>query len=222
MPSVVVAAVSATTATAVQTPYDRAIAYFSQLELGVLGAPGTDDENVSAVSHAGAPEAVRTVPFYSQFTDISAPEWQGVGCGIASVAMVIDYYVDAVIDVDALLAEGRAAGAYLSHAGWTHRGLINLSTQYGLAGESVSLAHLTETAALAELERVVAEGPVMVSVHYTFEPTNPIPHLAVVTDITDGLVHYNDPAEATGGGVISAERFSDAWKQRYISIRPQN
>ena len=74
--------------------------------------------------------------------------------------------------------------------------------------------------AFEQLTAAVTEGPVMVSVHYTFQPSNPIPHLAVITDITDDRVYYNDPAEVTGGGSISAEQFKSAWKKRYIVIRP--
>lgn len=36
-------------------------------------------------------EEIRSVPF-SQFADISAPEWRKVGCGIASTAMIIDFF----------------------------------------------------------------------------------------------------------------------------------
>jgi ABC-type bacteriocin/lantibiotic exporter with double-glycine peptidase domain len=57
-------------------------------------------------------------------------------------------------------------------------------------------------------------------VHYTFEPTNPIPHLVVITGVQDGMVHYNDPAEEFGGGTLSVEKFKAAWKQKYIVIRP--
>jgi predicted double-glycine peptidase len=74
--------------------------------------------------------------------------------------------------------------------------------------------------AFAALEDATAVGPVMTSVHYTFEPTNPIPHLVVVSSINDGLVYYNDPAEPNGGGSISIAQFQSAWKKRYITIRP--
>ncbi len=74
--------------------------------------------------------------------------------------------------------------------------------------------------AFAKLAEAVTEGPVMVSVHYTFEPTNPIPHLAVISGIEGDVVRYNDPAEVSGGGTISAEKFKRAWKKRYIAIRP--
>jgi len=58
-----------------------------------------------------------------------------------------------------------------------------------------------------------------VSVHYTFKPTNPIPHLVIVTGVEDGKVYYNDPAEKSGNGSISIEQFQSAWKKRYIAIR---
>ncbi len=164
--------------------------------------------------------SVFTVPFYSQFADITSPTWQKVGCGIASLSMLIDLYSDETVSVDSLLNRGIKAGAYIESAGWSHAGLIGLSRAYGLDGESVSLAHLTLTEAFAELANVLEEGPVMVSVHYTFEPTNPIPHLVVVNGVSDGQIFYNDPAEATGGGSISIEKFKKAWKKRYISIRP--
>lgn len=163
---------------------------------------------------------VRTVPFYSQFTDITKPGWQKVGCGIASIAMVIDYYSDATISVDMLLEKGIARNAYLSNAGWTHAGLIGLSNDYGLDGESRSLANMSADSAVVELTNVLQDGPVLASVHYTFEPTNPIPHLVVINDIRDGLVYYNDPADAVGNETLTIEQFKRGWKQRYIVVRP--
>lgn len=162
---------------------------------------------------------VHVVPFYSQFADISMASWQKVACGIASVAMIIDFYGDSVLP-DVLLDEGIARGAYLTNAGWTHAGLIGLAADYGLSGSTVSLAHLSTRDAFYELEQVMKEGPVMVSVHYTFDPSNPIPHLVVVNGVKDGRIYYNDPAEGAGGGHISIEQFKTAWKKRYIEIRP--
>ena len=169
---------------------------------------------------SNTPHLQLPVPFYSQFNDISSPTWQKVGCGIASLAMLIDYYSDESIVVDTLLDAGIASGAYIDDAGWSHAGLIALAGRYGLTGESKSLAHLSSTAAFAELETVLADGPVMVSVHYTFEPTNPIPHLVVVHRVVDDRIYYNDPAETSGNNSLTIEKFKRAWKQRYIEIRP--
>lgn len=164
-------------------------------------------------------DGVHTVPFYSQFADISDASWQKVSCGIASLAMLIDYYKPAVAP-DTLLQQGIKSGAYISDAGWSHQGLINLAKKYGLTGKTVGLGDLSMDAAFAKLESAMKEGPVMVSVHYTFVPTNPIPHLVVVNGTKDGKIYYNDPAERTGGGSISISQFKSAWKKRYIEIRP--
>ncbi len=160
------------------------------------------------------------VPFYSQFKDIMAPSWQKVGCGIASVAMIISYYEKSAVSVDKLLKEGIANGAYLADAGWTHQGLINLARKFKLDGQSHSLIEDTTDTAFTKLEAVLKNGPVMASVHYTFEPTNPIPHIVVVHEVRNGEVYYNDPAEQSGDGHISIAKFKKAWKKRYIEIRP--
>lgn len=162
---------------------------------------------------------LRTVPFYSQFTDISRPEWKKIGCGIASLAMILDYYKPAV-SVDTLLARGIARDAYLSNAGWTYKGLIDVGQEYGLTGDSYDLAGSSSSSALSTLETYLADGPIIASVHYTFDPANPIPHLVVINRIEGDRVYYNDPAADKGNKTISTDTFMKAWKKRFIVIRP--
>jgi len=159
------------------------------------------------------------VPFYSQFTDITLPNWQKIGCGIASLAMLIDYYKPGEITVDDLLNEGILAKAYQDNAGWSHAGLIELAKNHGLSGEAVYMSEQSMQSAFSNLEEVLEKGPVMVSVHYTFTPTNPIPHLVIVTGVENGQIYYNDPAEKFGNGSISIAKFQSSWKKRYIAIR---
>jgi len=160
------------------------------------------------------------VPFYSQFNDISDPNWRKVGCGIASLAMLIEFYKPNQISVDKLLQKGINNNAFLPNAGWIHNGLINLANEYGLQGTTNDISFLDNNSAFTRLEDILEEGPVMASVHYTFDPQNPIPHLVVINGIDGNTVHYNDPAEDFGGGTISREKFLKAWKKRYIEIRP--
>lgn len=164
-------------------------------------------------------DSVPTVPFYSQFTDISDPNWKKIGCGIAGLAMIVDYHGNAV-PVDTLLQEGIDASAYLENVGWTYAGLIAVSNDYGLDGASYDLAGQSMESAFSAFEQAVADGPVIASVYYTFTPGHPIPHLVVVNGITDGTVHYNEPAEPTGEGTISVADFKAAWKKRYIEFWP--
>lgn len=134
--------------------------------------------------------------------------------------MVIDYYTPDAVTVEGLLAEGIHAGAYQKNAGWIHAELISLSNQYGLHGRAYYLGGRTADAAFATFAASVAEGPVIASVHYKLEPTNPIPHMIVVTRIKDGQVYYNDPAARVGDKHIAVSAFQKAWKQKYIVLRP--
>lgn len=162
---------------------------------------------------------IPSVPFYSQFSDITDPAWKKVGCGITGLAMLIDYYEPAV-SVDTLLEEGIDAGAYLDSVGWSYAGLIGVSQKHGLTGRTFDYKNGDMETAFAKLEASLTEGPVMASVYYTLTPGNPIPHLIVVNGIKDGIVYYNDPANLSGGDTISVEKFKPAWKKRFIEFRP--
>jgi ABC-type bacteriocin/lantibiotic exporter with double-glycine peptidase domain len=163
---------------------------------------------------------VPTVPFYSQFSDIHTLSWKKVGCGITSLAMIIEYYKPGSVSVDTLLKEGLLISAYDNRFGWVHKGLIVLSKKYGLEGKSYDVNNLSKELAFLEFKNHVATGPVMASVHYKFDPRSPIPHLVVIDGIKDDVVYYNDPAAKTGQKQISAIDFQKAWKKKYIVIRP--
>jgi predicted double-glycine peptidase len=173
-------------------------------------------EKVEQETAVGVP----TIPFYSQFNDISAPEWKKIGCGVTSLAMIIEYYKPHEITVDGLLQEGIASGAYLNSAGWIHQGMVDLAKDHGLDGRGRDLSSLSKDAAFEELKKSLDKSPVIASVYYTFTPGHPIPHLVVVSGVEGDVVYYNDPAEETGGGTISVEKFKAAWKKRYIEIYP--
>ncbi len=166
--------------------------------------------------------AIPTVPFLSQFKDISSSVLGKKGCGITSLAMLIDYYDKTKVSVDTLLTQGLQAGAYESGAGWTYKGLIAVSKKYGLDGASYDLARSDAAYAFSMFQNHLRDGPLIASVHYKFDPRNAIPHLVVITAIRDGLVYYNDPAAQAGGKSISISVFRKAWKQRFIAIRPMS
>lgn len=164
---------------------------------------------------SGAP----IVPFYSQFVDVTPAAWKKQACGVASLAMMIDYYTTAV-PVDELLTRGIKRGAYLQGAGWTYKGLIDLSRAYGLTGISYDLAGQPTVKAFSAFRSDLSRGPLIASVHYKFDPKSTIPHLVVITGSDEQFVYYNDPASKKGGEKITVDRFLKAWKKRYIVIRP--
>jgi ABC-type bacteriocin/lantibiotic exporter with double-glycine peptidase domain len=168
---------------------------------------------------APIPPTIPNVPFYSQLTDITSPSWKKVSCGITSLAMIIDYYKPKV-SVNTLLGQGIALGAYKQNAGWTYAGLISVAKKHGLEGKTYDLGKSSSKIAFAEIQKQLKDGPVIASVHYKFEPTNPIPHLVVINGVSDGMVYYNDPAAKEGEKKISTVGFLAAWKKRFIVIRP--
>lgn len=174
---------------------------------------------VSVSKEALATRTETAVPFFSQFADISSPSWKKIGCGIASLAMLIEYNKPGSVTVDTLLAEGIASDAYIDGVGWSHGGLADLASEYGLIGKAYDLAQQNMHSAIAQLESALEQGPVIASVYYTFDPQSPIPHLVVINGIEDDTVSYNDPAEPRGGGTISKEEFVRAWKKRFIEVR---
>jgi predicted double-glycine peptidase len=167
-----------------------------------------------------ATTTIPLVPFYSQFTDIASASWKKVGCGVASLAMIIDFYTPNAVSVNALLSQGISLGAYDYSAGWTYNGLISLSEKYGLSGESYDLKKLTSADALSQFKTYVQNGPVIASVHYKFDPKSKIPHLVVINRIVDDTIYYNDPAAKTGDKQISTADFLKGWKKRFIVMRP--
>jgi hypothetical protein len=92
------------------------------------------------------------VPFYSQFNDITSVKWKKIGCGVASLAMVIEYYKPSSVSVDKLLGQAIASGAYQKSAGWTHQGLATLSQRYGFTGNTYDLSQLERMLRLVNLK----------------------------------------------------------------------
>ena len=160
------------------------------------------------------------VPFFSQFADILSPAWQKVGCGVTSLAMIIEYYKPDTVSVNTLLKQGIANGAYSKKSGWTYKGLISLGNKYGLDGDSYDLAALSQKDAFTQFKGSLKNGPVIVSVHYKFDPKSTIPHLVVINGIKDDTIYYNDPAAKVGEKTISVANFLLAWKKRFIVVRP--
>ena len=167
------------------------------------------------------PQTIANVPYHSQLTEIASHTWQMQGCGITSLAMIIDYYnkTDSV-SVESLLKQGIVSGAFINNVGWSYAGLIKLSQKYDLDGKTYDFAGLTSTKAFVELKNQLKDGPVIASIHYKFDPKNTLPHMVVVDGIDSDTVYYNNPSGKAGVGEISTTKFLAAWKKRFIVIRP--
>lgn len=171
------------------------------------------------IAVAAATSTIPNVPFYSQFTDIASPAWQEVGCGITSLAMVIDFYKPDAVSVNNLLTQGIEAGAYDPSLGWKYGGLIQLSQAYGLSGTYYDLTNLAAGAAFSQFKNLLKGGPVILSVHNRFNPQSTVPHLVVIDGIKNNVVYYNDPAAKMGEKQIPVADFLKGWKKKVIVLR---
>src|SRR6185437_13299810 len=126
---------------------------------------------------------------HSQLQEIQSTTWQQQGCGITSLAMVIDYYTSDPVSVETLLTQGIAAGAYIQNAGWSYKGLIDVSKKYGLKGISFDFKTENSKTALASLTSLLKDGPVIASIYYKFDPKNPLPHMVVIEGIENNIVY---------------------------------
>lgn len=164
---------------------------------------------------------VHNVPFFSQFKDISSPQWQEVGCGITSLAMVINFYKPNAVSVNDLLQQGIDAGAYNQNNGWVFDGLIQLAGQYGLSGNFYNLSQLAAKTALNKFTNLLDTGPIILAVHNQFNPQSAIAHLIVIDGMENGIVYYNDPAAKIGKKKISITNLVRGWEKGIIVLRPR-
>ena len=162
-----------------------------------------------------------SVPHYSQFQDIPAIEWQSSGCGVASLAMALEFYKPKMgrVSVTNLILQALEFGAYQTNVGWKHKELAALAGLYGLTGKNYDLSELDNRSAFEQFKSVLADGPVIVSIHNKFNSKNTLGHLVVVTGIENDVVFYHDPAGNQKEKAISAGVFLGGWKKRFIVVR---
>lgn len=160
------------------------------------------------------------VPFYSQFQDIPRIEWQQEGCGIASMAMAMEYLKPkSVSSLTALILQAVNSGAHTTE-GWKHKELAALAGLYGLSGKNYDFSDSGNPVAFDEFKKSLGGGPIIVSIHNKFDPKATLGHLVVVTGIDGEAITYHDPASGTKvEKTISTENFLKGWKKRWITVR---
>jgi hypothetical protein len=147
--------------------------------------------------------------------------------------MVLDYWhgVDSrhpTLDMDELHRKGLEAGAYREGIGWTHAGLVQIARSLGYEAYNRDWASGSPTPKNADAawEALVLElqtGPVLASVYSGFQASRGGGHIVVVTGEAHGLVFLNDPEEREereGRRVLAPSVFQEAFKRRYIVVRP--
>jgi len=150
------------------------------------------------------------IPYYSQYRDVTDPEWQQRACGVVCLKMILDARGIETPSLDEMIQDGVALGAY-SENGWLHDGLLALGAKYG--GELYRKEFRKKDADPETAERLNREGvdmilreleaghPVIVSAIKNFEISNKFHMVLVVgAEIEEGIVkgfYYHDPDSYT-------------------------
>lgn len=128
-----------------------------------------------------------SVPYYSQFVDISDPFWMLRACGGLCLKMVLEYHDKVVPDILSLCYEAKDNGGYDMNNGWVHDYLIAKAKEFGL--QAYRKEGLTST---KELKLSLDEGnPVIVSVEKrVLEQTRF--HMIVLVGYEDDTFFYHE------------------------------
>jgi hypothetical protein len=172
-----------------------------------------------------------TVPYYSQYLDVTNPEWQNRACGVVCLKMLLEAKGAQVPSLDEMIAQGDAIGAY-GESGWKHDGLVALAKQYGVKlscaewrqSETKSLDELNQDGINTILRQLEAGSPVIVSIIKNFEIRDKFHMVLVVgAEMDEGIVkgfyyHDSDSYTQTKGAnqFVLLPIFANAWRRMAI------
>lgn len=162
-----------------------------------------------------------SVPEYSQYLDVTLEEWKSRSCGIISLKMVLEYVLGRKFDGDELIKHGLALDGFISGVGWKHQALVDIARNLGCSAQRYDWVMLDNQEALERLIKMLATGPVIVSVYSELNPSTKNGHLVVVWGIEGEKVFYNDPASKTREDIkrlATVEDFVKGWKKRVVAI----
>jgi len=178
---------------------------------------------------------ILNVPYLSQILDVKNSDWHNRACGVASLAMVVKYYLkDNSPLLDDLIEEGISIGGYDEKYGWTHNFLVLLAHNYGLysyreefkSKDSLFEEKLIKGGIEKIKNTILNDRPVIVSVDIGFR-NNKGTHLIVLTGVEiegDKIkgFYFNDPeSEEKGVGeqeFVDLERFLEYWRKMVIFV----
>jgi hypothetical protein len=159
-----------------------------------------------------------SVPYYSQYLDVTDPFWMLRACGATCLKMVAEFHGVVMPEILALCNEARERGGYDMTNGWVHDYIVTKAKELGL--------HAERKEGLVTTEEVVAAldagNPVIVSVEKrVLEQTRF--HMVVVVGYSDGEFMYHEPesTDRERGALrsCSTDIFSQYWRGKAIFIR---
>lgn len=187
-----------------------------------------------------------TVPYYSQFADVTRQEWKSKACTVTCLKMAIEYATGKeTTSVDTFIDVGVIIGAHTGH-GWDHSGIAILAHNYGVPAykeEFRSVKVNTETKefsksqyeegmceyGISKIVKVLDEGGLaIVSVLRGLKPDGGF-HSILITGYEksgeDISFIFHDPDTESGeksNMTISKTDFIPVWRKMAIFISQNN
>ncbi len=168
------------------------------------------------------------VPYYSQRTDVSDPEWKERACAMACMKMTLDFLGAGTPSLDEMIQKGVELEGF-GPSGWIHKSLAELALMFGKTIEPTEFRSQDEDEAkmllnkgIITLVRALAEGvPVPVSVIKEFKHTDKYHIVLLVGAKTENGslegFYYNDPdADSADEGknkFVSIDTFKKHWRR---------
>lgn len=171
------------------------------------------------------------VPHY--FLDI-LKGFENSGCGVLSLAMVLEFLSKKKIDIKKLKDEGVLIGARVPKYGWTQEGLASLarnkgfnaylqefrSVEVNLKDKTFKERNVLINFGINKIKELLKNNnPVLVSVDEDFNK-NTVKHIVVLTGFDDSGFYFNDSRMKTGGKdlFVSFSRFKKYWRRRILVV----
>lgn len=143
--------------------------------------------------------------------------WSDRACGVACIAMILEFATGEPASVVDLLHEGRTQGAYCDR-GWLHAGLAKLLASLGIAATAGQLGTVDDLAPILRSGSLVIAS---ITLQFPMDGSQG-GHLVLVTGVTcdaDRVVsiHFNDPSRwGAHNNVVPAERFAASFTGRIV------
>ncbi len=186
------------------------------------GFSGPEGLNTSSVTDDKALSRKLSVPYYSQFLDLTDPFWMLRACGAASLKMVAEFEGAKVQDILSLCQEAKDRGGYDMENGWIHDYMVSKAKELGL--DAYRREGLTDTKEL--VAHLDAGHPVIVSVEKRVLEQKRF-HLLVLLGVEglngEEVFWYHEP-ESTNKEKgqyrkVDHKTFMDYWRGKAIFVR---
>jgi hypothetical protein len=170
-------------------------------------------------------------PYYSQYEDVEALEWQHRVCGLAAVKMAAEALLgERIVSLDDLIQQGLEKDAYIEGVGWKHDGLIELLKSFAVSAHRAEYKEEgLEDDGISAMTSALSDGGLVITSVAPGFGDNDGSHLILLTGFRrneagelEGF-YYNDPGcrnEQDGKDLfVDRLRFLEYWRKLVIFVQ---